>query len=168
MKKTPKASSKYYFAYGSNCNLEQMARRCPCATVVGEVTLPNYRLTFNGKSSGVGVASIQRKKGYEVHGLLWEITPSCELSLDMYEGFPHLYDKHNVTVYTKDSTPIKAMVYIMSPEYNQPAMPSKAYYNGILEGFKSNGIDPRPLRVALSETYRAVENSAGVQMREGG
>ena len=33
---------KYYFAYGSNCNLDQMAFRCPKATVVGPVTLSNY------------------------------------------------------------------------------------------------------------------------------
>lgn len=157
MKKTP----KYYFAYGSNCNLVQMAKRCPSATVVGRVTLPNYRLTFNGKSSGVGVASIQRKKGYEVHGLLWAITPSCETALDWYEGFPHLYGKHNVTVYTEGNTPIKAMVYIMTPEFSYPALPSKAYYDGILEGFKQNGIDAETLRVALSETYRAIENING-------
>lgn len=42
---------KYYFAYGSNCNLDQMAFRCPKATVVGPVTLRNYRLTFNGKNA---------------------------------------------------------------------------------------------------------------------
>lgn len=157
MKNTPKADKKYYFAYGSNCNLVQMAKRCPNATVVGRVTLPNYRLTFNGKSSGVGVASIQRKKGYEVHGLLWEITPSCETALDWYEGFPYLYDKHNVTVYTEDGTPIKAMVYIMTPKFDRPALPSSSYYNGIVEGFKHNGIDPDTLQVALSETYKAIE-----------
>lgn len=161
MKNTPKADKKYYFAYGSNCNLEQMAKRCPSATVVGTVTLPNYRLTFNGKSSGVGVASIQRKKGYEVRGVLWEITPACESALDWYEGFPHLYDKHNVTVYSKSGTPIKAMVYIMTPEFNHPALPSNAYYIGILEGFKENGIAPDTLRVALSETYKAIENING-------
>ena len=35
-----------YFAYGSNIDLEQMARRCPVAQVVGPVTLENYELAF--------------------------------------------------------------------------------------------------------------------------
>ena len=48
---------RLYFAYGSNCNLGQMARRCPAAKKVGPVTLDGYRLTFNGKRSGTGVAN---------------------------------------------------------------------------------------------------------------
>ena len=86
---------RYYFAYGSNCNLGQMAHRCPDATLVGRVTLQNYRLTFNGRGmmrSG-GVASVRRHNGRYVPGLLWEITPECERSLDRYEGYPHLYGK---------------------------------------------------------------------------
>ena len=36
----------YYFAYGSNMNLDQMAYRCPAASVVEKVKLEGYRLTF--------------------------------------------------------------------------------------------------------------------------
>ena len=36
----------YYFAYGSNMNLDQMAYRCPAASVVENVRLEGYRLTF--------------------------------------------------------------------------------------------------------------------------
>ena len=32
-------ADKYYFAYGSNINLNQMERRCPDATVVEPVVL---------------------------------------------------------------------------------------------------------------------------------
>ena len=35
-----------YFAYGSNIDLEQMARRCPAAQVVGPGILENYELAF--------------------------------------------------------------------------------------------------------------------------
>ena len=45
-----KIRAKYYIAYGSNLNLEQMARRCPTAKVVGSTTLKNYRLMFRGGS----------------------------------------------------------------------------------------------------------------------
>ncbi|MDR2044166.1 MAG: gamma-glutamylcyclotransferase [Clostridium sp.] len=154
MKTTPKANTKrLYFAYGSNCNLYQMARRCPSAAVVGAVTLPNYALGFNGKQSGWGVANIRRKSGATVHGLLWEITPECERSLDRYEGYPHLYEKRNVTVYGADGTAYKAMVYVMTAYYREPALPSKGYYDGIAAGFWQNEIPTDTLTAALDETY---------------
>lgn len=93
---------RFYFAYGSNCNLGQMARRCPAAKKVGPVTLDGYRLTFNGRRDGTGVANVLKNPGTVVHGLLWEITPACERSLDHYEGFPFLYGKEMVTVQTED------------------------------------------------------------------
>ena len=42
----------YYFAYGSNMNLDQMAYRCPAASVVEKVKLEGYRLTFCGRGKG--------------------------------------------------------------------------------------------------------------------
>ena len=44
----------YYFAYGSNMNLDQMAYRCPAASVVENVRLDGYRLTFCGRGKGRG------------------------------------------------------------------------------------------------------------------
>ena len=41
----------YYFAYGSNMNLDQMAYRCPAASVVEKVKLEGYRLTFCGRGT---------------------------------------------------------------------------------------------------------------------
>ena len=142
--KTPK---RLYFAYGSNCNLDQMAHRCPRAKNAGVVTLRNYTLVFNG------VASIRRRNGAEVMGVLWEITPDCEHSLDRYEGYPRLYEKKNVTVYTGDGAPIKAMVYVMTPEYRRAAMPTTVYYDGIEAGFRQNDIPTDTLRSALNNTY---------------
>jgi tmRNA-binding protein len=37
-------SRKEYFAYGSNLNFDQMAYRCPEATVVGTAKLDGYEL----------------------------------------------------------------------------------------------------------------------------
>ena len=82
------AEGKLYFAYGSNINLDQMAQRCPDAQVVGPVTLENYELLFRGNLRGAGVATIAPREGSTVHGLLWNITPECERSLDYYEGYP--------------------------------------------------------------------------------
>jgi len=148
--------ARYYFAYGSNCNLRQMAQRCPKAVRVGPVTLRNYILTFNGKSNGWGVANIQRQEGEQVDGLLWKITPGCEDSLDIYEGFPHLYTKQDITVYGSNGKKYKAMAYVMTPEYNTPAVPSQYYYNGIATGFLQNGIPINSLVKALRQTILTV------------
>lgn len=150
-------NKRLYLAYGSNCNLTQMAHRCPNATVVGPVTLRNYRLTFNGRHRSGGVANIRRRNGAEVKGLLWEITPECEQHLDWYEGYPHLYEKKTVTVETEDGQRRKAMVYVMTKGHEAPAMPSRSYYDGILEGFHQNGMDAEPLQNALHETENLLE-----------
>ena len=115
-----------YFAYGSNINLEQMAYRCPDATVVGPVTLENYELLFRGNGDGFGVATIEPKEGSKVFGLLWNITPKCEKSLDRYEGYPHLYDKQTVTVRDGLGNTIPVMAYVMTREWTRlPTVPSK-------------------------------------------
>lgn len=100
-----------YFAYGSNINLDQMAYRCPAAQVVGPVVLEGYELLFRGNASGNGVATIKPKEGQQVHGLLWRITPGCERSLDLYEGYPHLYEKESVAVRDHAGRQLTVMAY---------------------------------------------------------
>lgn len=143
---------RFYFAYGSNCNLGQMAYRCPKARRMGAATLPNFRLTFNGRRDGSGVANILPCTGAAVTGLLWEITTRCELSLDRYEGFPYLYEKKNVTVRMQNGEQYEAMVYVMTPAYRDPALPGRDYLEGIVEGFQENGMDPEPVWAAVRAT----------------
>lgn len=145
---------KYYFAYGSNINLRQMERRCPDATVVEPVVLQDYELLFRGNRSGCGVATIEPKAGSQVYGLLWKITDRCEKSLDIYEGYPHLYEKAPVTVQNSKGEKISVMAYIMNKERNLvPVPPSIGYYDGIQEGFKQNGLPEKSLREALKKVW---------------
>ena len=83
-----------YIAYGSNMVEEQMAYRCPNATVLMPVVLSGYELTYRAG----GVATVIPKKDSEVLGLMWSITPECEKSLDRYEGYPNFYHKTDVAV----------------------------------------------------------------------
>lgn len=53
---------KYYVAYGSNLNREQMAHRCPDAKLVGTGVLSNYEMVFRGNKSNA-VATVRTKKG---------------------------------------------------------------------------------------------------------
>ena len=147
---------RLYFAYGSNINLDQMAHRCPAAQVVGPVVLDGYKLLFRGNSRGNGVATIAPHKGRKVYGLLWKITPECEKALDIYEGFPRLYDKQDVTVQGKDGREFTVMAYVMTGLWREPSVPSSYYYNGILEGYRQNGLPAASLKRAWEHSVKEV------------
>ena len=148
---------KMYFAYGSNINLDQMSYRCPNASVIGPVVLENYELLFR---SG-GFATIMPRDGKKVHGLLWSLSPECERSLDRYEGYPRFYDKRMVTVRDSSGRELSVMAYIMDERFREPMLPSTGYYNGILEGYRQNGLPVAALKQAwnhaVEEVHRETE-----------
>ena len=146
------ADSGLYFAYGSNINLDQMSYRCPAAQVVGPVTLEGYELLFRGS----GVATIGPKKGGKVHGLLWKITPDCERSLDRYEGYPYLYGKLPVAVKDQSGQEYTVMAYVMDERFREPTLPSTAYYNGILNGYRQVGLPVSALKKAWNHAVQEV------------
>ena len=88
---------KFYLAYGSNLNLEQMKRRCPTAEVVGTAELKDWWLWFRGGEHNA-VATIEHKKGFNVPVLIWRLQLQDEMALDRYEGFPFLYHKETLWV----------------------------------------------------------------------
>lgn len=130
---------KLYVAYGSNLNVEQMARRCPDATVAGTGVLKNRQLEFLGWSAH-GVATVTYKKGSDVPVALWEISERDERNLDSYEGFPNLYRKADIEVVLDSGETVKAMVYLMNKKYRSEnvvaAKPSNSYFNTILRGYQ--------------------------------
>ena len=148
-----------YFAYGSNINLDQMAYRCPAAQVVGPVVLEGYELLFRGNASGNGVATIKPKEGQQVHGLLWRITPGCERSLDLYEGYPHLYRKENLSV-TMDGGERDIMAYVMTGE-REYGVPARSYYETIARGYADAGFDIGVLNEAVQESVRRMLDEMG-------
>ena len=140
---------KLYLAYGSNLNLEQMSHRCPTAKVVGATTIKDYALLFRGQNGGA-VATIEPIKGSEVPCLVWEITPTDEMALDRYEGYPFLYRKEIVKVKLGRKT-VEIMVYIMN-EGKPLNAPSCYYYSTILQGYKSAGFDVAILKKAVADS----------------
>lgn len=157
---------KYYFAYGSNMNLDQMEYRCPNAEVVGRAVLKDYRLVFRGNQNGNGVASVVPDSGKEVQGLLWKITPRCEQSLDFYEGYPRLYGKEEIEVQTKTGEVANVAVYIMNEPYqSQPALPSDYYLKGILDGCRQNYLTQKEVRRAVEETKKELGEQTQKKMR---
>ena len=76
-----------YFAYGANMSIDAMAFRCPAARPVQTLCMRDWRLRFYSH------ATIEPCEGAEVPGVLWQITPECELALDIFEGHPVYYTK---------------------------------------------------------------------------
>ena len=118
---------KLYIAYGSNLDQRQMARRCPTAEVV-----------CSGMLYG--------------HVLVWKIKPSDERALDLYEGFPHLYRKENLSV-TMDGGERDIMAYVMTGE-REYGVPARSYYETIARGYADAGFDIGVLNEAVKESVR--------------
>ena len=131
--------NKFYIAYGSNCNKEQMAYRCPTAIPVGTGEINNYQLTFRGWS-GHGVLNIEPKKGSKVPVSVWLIGPADERAIDRYEGFPRLYVKKNFMVSVNGGQKRRCMAYVMVDGYPMTE-PSPHYFNICAQGFNDFGFD---------------------------
>ena len=125
--------TKIYLAYGSNLNHQQMAERCPNANYLGSTELKNWRLIFKS------VATIERELGKYVPVGIFQITNECEKALDIYEDYPHLYDKKELDIIL-DGIQVTAMTYVMVAKYGI-APPSRKYFNVISEGYKNCGLN---------------------------
>jgi gamma-glutamylcyclotransferase (GGCT)/AIG2-like uncharacterized protein YtfP len=134
---------KLYFAYGANLNIENMAHRCPSAVAIEPFYLHDYRLMFSG------VATIEHAPESRVPGALWAITEACEQSLDVFEGYPWLYRKQEITV---DGMPV--MFYVMNSAV--PAEPGKSYLDTIAQGYEDFGL-------CLDDLWAAVTNTKEMQ-----
>ncbi|WP_295474945.1 gamma-glutamylcyclotransferase family protein [uncultured Subdoligranulum sp.] len=135
-----------YFAYGSNLNIAQMDNRCPLAQLVSRAVLEGYELAFR-----CGVLTILPKEGGRVNGLLWRINAWDELTLDRYEGYPHLYTKELLPVQT-DSGPQTVVAYVMTAPYCEKVQPPAAtYLQTVLDGCRMAGFDPKAVLQAAAQ-----------------
>lgn len=132
----------YYFAYGSNLNKKQMKERCPDSKPKFTAILPNYKLIFVGYSRNWkgGVASIKPFKGEKVAGAIYEISESDLKKLDRYEGFPDIYNRIRIKVWTDADEPVDAITYIKI-EQTPETSPSKEYLAIITQGYRDWGIE---------------------------
>lgn len=138
-------------------NLDQMARRCPGAKVIGAVRLDGYRLTFAGGERS-GVATIRPAAGSHVDGVLWDISEWAESKLDRYEGFPDFYGKEMLTVTDKAGNAHEVMAYTMNAPYrNILCVPDVSYLYGIVAGCRQNGIDPKHVYDAFEQICQKAE-----------
>ena len=150
---------RYYIAYGSNLNVQQMNRRCPGAKIAGTAVIRNYELLFKGSKTG-SYLTIEKSKGSFVPVAIWEVTAEDEKALDRYEGYPVFYYKKDMKIRCKSiisgkSREIDAFVYIMH-EKNPAGVPSLYYINTCACGYEYFDFDYGLLRKAYHKSRKAV------------
>lgn len=150
---------KYYLAYGSNLNVNQMAYRCPNARPVGTGAIPGYELLFKGSKTGAYL-TIERAADSFVPVAVWAVTQEDEAALDRYEGCPNFYYKKEIAITMRETVggklrAVKAFVYIMH-ENRAPALPRGEYVNTCARGYQAFHFNPEALRRAIARTKELI------------
>lgn len=138
-----------YCAYGSNCNLEQMAYRCPNSKKISIGILKGWRAVFNVH---MDVIRTNNENDF-VPVVVWNIADADWAMLDMYEGYPSYYIKETVNVILDNGKIERAVVYVMADNRKGICHPSKTYFEGIKIGYIENGIDVEYLYDALEYSF---------------
>lgn len=127
----------YYFAYASNLNRGQMAKRCPEAEPKFAATLPNYKLIFTGyfRTREGATATIAGSNGSVVKGAVYEVPESGMLKLDKYEEVSTTYRRLNVVVWTEGGERIQAVTYTKVKQEEEDK-PSPKYLAVIQQGYR--------------------------------
>ena len=151
---------RYYIAYGSNLNIQQMRFRCPGARIIGTAWVDDYHLLYKGSKTG-SYLTIEPMEGARVPVAVWEVTADDEARLDRYEGFPTFYYKKELKldikgIKTGKSRRRKCFVYIMH-EDRPIGLPSRFYIETCREGYHDFGFDEQYLREALDYSWREMK-----------
>ncbi len=142
---------KYYLAYGSNLNKEEMKHRCPSAKPLGAAVLEDYQLAFCRH------ATIIKEPGGGLPVGVWQIDEECEKMLDRYEGYPHYYTKEIVGI-DFEGKDIEAIVYVMNKEYANFRLPHSDYLDEITSGYIDFNLKIFDLFAGLQYTKTVIEN----------
>jgi len=152
---------RYYLAYGSNLNVQQMRYRCPSARLIGTAILEDYELLFKGSKTG-SYLTVEPKKGSHVPLGVWEVSEADELNLDRYEGYPHFYYKKEMKIDIKGCVSgivrkRDAFIYIMHEE-RSIGVPTSMYFRVCCQGYDDFGFDLKYLVEAYEKCFVEVND----------
>lgn len=149
---------KYYLAYGSNLNLDEMMIRCESALVIGEMTLEGMRLVFKGYDCGYAYLTLENDENYSIQLGIFEIDDNDIKYLDMYEGYPELYRKEYIDILV-DGEIVQGLIYLMNDGFDYH-MPSDSYVNSCLRGFDDFNFDKDAISETLEYTWKKMSFGA--------
>jgi hypothetical protein len=113
----------------------QMTKRCPDSKLIGIGTLKNYSICFPQLAISreyLGVAGIKKEKHNSMQGLIYELSDSDVLLLDVAEGFK-FHDKKNSSYIRNDvgiilnDELINAFIYLSNIPTNKNYLVSTSY-----------------------------------------
>lgn len=146
---------KYYLAYGSNLNLEQMKKRCHSFKVIDTINLQGYRLVYKGSEDNYAYLTIEKCENSYVPLALFSISLFDTIALDNYEGYPFFYSKKYFTVDVKGKEK-DAFLYVMNND-NDYHIPSDEYVEICKKGYKDFNFDEAILDKAYSDTCKNIK-----------
>lgn len=117
---------RYYIAYGSNMNKEQMERRCPDARCIWPAMVDGYRLEYGNKCSSGNYATLVPAEGSSVPALIWAVSEADKRRLDRYEGVALGCYEAKVLPFRSGPWRGAGLAYVM-PEDFTPGEPSEEY-----------------------------------------
>jgi len=127
-------NTRLYIAYGSNMDKEQMLSRCRNAVYVCTTYIDDWELTMPF------YANIEQLKGKRTPAIVWKIDANDESKLDVYEGYPGLYDKTDIIIAVHGNR-ISAMAYVMTDEHKKRSdkKARDGYEEQIISAYKAAG-----------------------------
>ena len=154
--------SQYYFAYGSNLNLNDFNQWCVQHNFSrvrliprGTALLPDYRLAFSHKSvsRGGGALNVEPYVGGVVEGVLFEVEGLDGWhALDRKEGAPRHYEQLTVTVTQESGDTRTAVTYINPRVVGQYVKPTDEYVKLVKDGLASFQLSDRDLQTTASNS----------------
>ncbi len=161
----PHAPGEPVFAYGSNLDLDDLARwlaekgypveRPPVARAV----LPGWRLVWNYQSPTRrgGAVNIEPAPEAELPGAVIWAGPGLLRAIDRKEGHPERYRRRRLTV-RLDGGPLDAWTYVVTPPWRSADIrpPRRVYLETILRGARALGLPPA--HIAAIAATRALED----------
>ncbi|HEY5657265.1 MAG TPA: gamma-glutamylcyclotransferase family protein, partial [Myxococcota bacterium] len=126
----------YYFAYGSNLDLERMRARIPEVRVIGPALLPGMRLTFD-KRGGDGSAKANLSEDAASH--VWGVVYALDWSqLTMLDAFEPDYERARVSV-ERNGARLAAETYIST--LRASGLEARAWYKQlVVDGARAQGL----------------------------
>jgi len=134
-------TKRYYLAYGSNLNQDQMMQRCPEARIIGSIYLNGYKLVFRG------VADFEKDVNSKLALGLWEISEDDEKALDGYEGVNYGLYKKILWLIDFNNVKYKALIYKMNSD--TVGTPHELYWETISDGFDDFNLNKKYLEDSL-------------------
>ena len=120
---------KFYLAYGSNMDFNQMDWRCPNSVYFDKVKLNGYRFVLDS----AGVASIIKDKGYSVECVVWLCPEEDVEILDWYEGVEAGYYEKTYIDVEIDGAIVEMLVYFSNRNICYSSYDSRDVRSGYME-----------------------------------